>query len=148
MYRDRPERPTDLGDLQRQMERFLEYLAAGKRPRFPIATGPWQPAVDVAEGPDRLTVTVDIAGVDPSHIQVLVDGMTLVIRGVRRHHRTEQLTYHLMEIGAGPFERIIQLPVSVDAERADAVYVNGMLQIILPKVARTTIGRRVLIQTG
>ncbi|MBI3979841.1 MAG: Hsp20/alpha crystallin family protein [Chloroflexi bacterium] len=148
VFRDRPDWSTNLGDLQRQMERFLEYLSAGKRPQFPISASPWQPAVDVAEGPEHLVVTVDIAGVDPNQMQILIEGNALTIRGTRRRQVAEQLVYHLMEIGVGPFERMVVLPRAVDADRADATYASGVLRIVLPKVPHATVGCRVLVRTS
>ncbi len=137
----------DFDELQREMERFLGHLSRGKHPvAVPAACG-WRPAVDVYETPSEIVVLVEAAGVEEEEIEAQVDGRTLLIRGQRLPRvRSQRQTYHQLEIGFGPFERTIELPVPVDAERASASYQDGFLEIVLPKV-EGVVGRRVTIKT-
>jgi HSP20 family protein len=89
-----------------------------------------------AEEPDEIRVIVDLAGVEPGDVQIVVNERALVIAGQRRGlHPDSRLSYHLLEIEHGPFERRIGLPVDVDPEGARATYDRGLLTITLPVAA-------------
>ena len=51
----------------------------------------------------------------------------------------EKEEYYHREVSYGSFRRSIQLPVEVDADKIDATFKNGVLNIVLPK---TTESRR------
>ena len=46
----------------------------------------------------------------------------------------EGVTYHRRERSVGTFNRVLRLPVEVDADRVSAELRNGVLAIELPKV--------------
>ena len=52
---------------------------------------------------------------------------------------SEGSTYHLVERAYGSFERSISLPKSVDSEKSQASYVDGVLSIRLPKAVSETV---------
>lgn len=123
-------------EIQKEMERFFEHLGRWKRPVFFFEKA-WKPRCDVLETDTEIRVIVDLAGVSPENINIKVEGGNLIIHGVRREPQGESgLVYRIMEISYGPFERAIQLPDRVDAEKAQAGYSEGFLEIILPKPAR------------
>jgi HSP20 family protein len=77
---------------------------------------------------------MDIAGVGPEGLSVLLEHGNLIVRG-RRCHRPpgEQEEFHLMEIRYGCFERVFRLPGSVVEEDIRASYHDGFLDIEIPK---------------
>ena len=84
-----------------------------------------------------LRICVDLAGVDRSQVELLVDPQRLAIRGTREapeptddEGRAVQMI--AFEIDYGPFERIVELPLPVDVARAKAEQRNGLLWIELP----------------
>ena len=80
-----------------------------------------------------LRVTVDLAGVDPADVHVVVHERALLIAGQRRRLQPDcRLSYHLMEIEYGAFERRITLPEHVDPQGARAGYERGLLTVVLP----------------
>ena len=104
-------------------------------PRFGVPRRGFRPHIDLVrtEDPDELRVTVDLAGIEPGDVQIAVHERALVIAGRRNRPQTDsQLSYHLLEIEYGPFERRIGLPVDVDPTRARAVYDRGLLTLSLP----------------
>jgi HSP20 family molecular chaperone IbpA len=118
-------------------------------PRFGIQRRGFRPNIDVlrTEEPDELRVMVDLAGVDPEDVHVVVNERALVIAGRRRHlHPDRRLSYHLLEIERGQFERRLALPVDVDPGRARATYDRGLLVITLPVAAKPPRGGRILIR--
>jgi HSP20 family protein len=94
----------------------------------------FSPNIDVyyCGDPQRAVVKVDLAGVDLSQIGIEVSGRQLAIVGERPVQETEGRVYQQVEIPSGPFRRIVELQVDVDAEQAKATYEDGMLRIDLP----------------
>ncbi len=94
----------------------------------------FSPNVDVyyCGDPQRAVVKVDLAGVDLGQIGIEVSGRQLAIVGERPVQETEGRVYQQVEIPSGPFRRIVELQVDVDAEQAKATYEDGVLRIDLP----------------
>lgn len=94
----------------------------------------FSPNVDVyyCGDPQRAVVKVDLAGVNLDEVGIEVSGRQLAIVGERPVQETEGRVYQQVEIPSGPFRRIVELQVDVDAERATATYEDGMLRIELP----------------
>jgi HSP20 family protein len=119
--------------LHSELEDLVSELWHG--PRFGVQRLGFRPRIDLmrTENPDELRVVVDLAGVDPKDVQIVVNERALVIAGRRRRlHPRERLSYHLLEIEHGQFERRIGLPVDVDPDRASAIYERGLLVVTLP----------------
>ena len=95
--------------------------------------GPRAARLDVyfGEDPPTLTVIVELPGLDPAGIQVVVSPQALLIAGERPRPR-DCGHYQQMEIEYGPFQRTIQLPADVETEAATATYTHGVLTIVLP----------------
>ena len=128
-------------NMQREMERFLDYFGSSKPPSVHFARI-WGPAIDVYETETEVVVLVELAGVKRDEVEVFVDGNTLVIKGERGEITPQsKKTYYQMEIHRGPFERSILLPTTVDPEKTRATYEDGLLEIILAKIHQEQILR-------
>ena len=94
----------------------------------------WVPPVDLYETKDNLVLTMDVPGVRDKDITVSITGDLLSVKGERRFDRgvTEQQGLHL-ERAYGKFERLVQLPIPVQADKVKASYRDGVLEITLPK---------------
>jgi HSP20 family protein len=94
----------------------------------------FSPNVDVyyCGEPQRAVVKVDLAGVDMERVGIEVSGRRLAIVGERPVQETEGRVYQQVEIPSGPFRRLVELQVDVDADRARASYEDGVLRIELP----------------
>jgi len=129
----------EIGNIQKEMERFLNHYAGAKPPSVQFAKRAWEPAVDVYETTNSIVIAVDLAGVAEDCLEIIGNRTTFVIRGERTSPGTGiQRSYHQMEIISGPFERVISLPVAVGVEQAKARYRAGILQISVPKSRRKT----------
>lgn len=97
-------------------------------------TSGFSPNVDVyyCDDPARAIVKVDLAGVALDAVGIEVSGRKLAIAGERPLQETEGRVYQQIEIPSGPFRRIVELQVDVDADRARATYEDGILRIELP----------------
>ncbi len=94
------------------------------------------PRVDVyycgTDRPDKAVVKVELPGVEIDAVHLEVRGRALVISGEKPVRETEGRTYQQIELPSGPFRRVVELTVDVDADRAEATYVDGVLRIDLP----------------
>jgi HSP20 family protein len=107
-------------------------------PRFGVQRRGFSPHIDVmrTEDPDELRVVVDLAGVKPDDVHIVVHERALLLAGHRGRVQPDcRLSYHLLEIPYGAFERRIGLPVDVDPAQARATYDRGLLVVTLPVAA-------------
>ena len=100
----------------------------------PSRRGGFSPAVDVyyTADPPRAVVRADLAGIDPSEIELQIRGRELVLAGHRRPDGGEERVYQQLEVEHGPFRRVVALGVDVDSDAAVASYEDGMLTVELP----------------
>lgn len=106
-------------------------------PRLTGARRAFRPAVDAyyCDDPPRITVVVELAGVEPEEVHIDAASRSLVIRGERRRPRVHG-KFQALELDYGPFERTIHVAEDVDVEHASATYRNGLLTIVLPLATR------------
>jgi HSP20 family protein len=107
----------------------------------------FRPHVDSfrSEDPPSFTVVVEIAGIDPDHVNVTAVEGALVISGMRRRQACEGRVYQQIEIEYGAFERLVQLPDDVDLSQAEARYERGLLTIEIPIAEKAPRAQRVPI---
>jgi HSP20 family protein len=126
----------EVSRLHSELEDVFNELWHG--PRFGVQRRGFRPHIDVmrTEEPDEIHVIVDLAGIEPGDVQIVVNERALVVAGQRRRLQPDcRLSYHLLEIEHGAFERRIGLPVDVDPEGARASYDRGLLTVTLPVAA-------------
>jgi HSP20 family protein len=100
----------------------------------PRANRPWSPAVDIFETEDALKLKADIPDVKTEDIDVRVENQTLTLRGQRKFEQDENVKgHHRIERSYGEFVRSFAVPATVDTEKVQADYRNGVLTITLPK---------------
>lgn len=94
------------------------------------------PRTDLAETEDNVTVTMELPGVNPEDVQIDITGDLLTVRGEKREEKQEKKKdYHYVERQFGSFQRTVQLPSTVDPDKVDATYRNGVLTITIAKHA-------------
>jgi HSP20 family protein len=127
--------------MRREMDELFNRRLAPQR------RGGFSPAVDVyyTADPPRAVVRADLAGIDPSEIELQIRGRELVLAGQRRPEGGEERVYQQLEIEHGPFRRVVALGVDVEADASTASYEDGILTVELP-LARPAPTRSVPIQ--
>jgi len=86
----------------------------------------------VYETEGNYVIKVEIAGMRDEDFDVAFEDNILMITGYRSD-LNERRAYHQMEIRFGRFEIAVEIPVTVDMEKATAEYKDGFLMIMLPK---------------
>ncbi len=90
--------------------------------------------MDIFETEDTLTLKADLPDVKIEDIDVRVENQTLTLRGQRKFEKEENVKgYHRIERSYGEFVRSFAVPSTVDTEKVQADYKNGVLTIQLPK---------------
>ena len=94
----------------------------------------WMPVVDMYETKDDVVLTFEVPGVREKDIALSITGDMLTVRGARAFDRElEKESYHRVERAYGQFERTLELPMPVQADRVKATYRDGVLEVKLPK---------------
>jgi HSP20 family protein len=102
-----------------------------------VITAAWIPPVDICEDANSLSITVELPGVKPEDVKLSLENNILMIHGEKRQEaeeRTERV--HRYERSYGTFERTFALPSTVDPEKIEANYQNGILTVRIPKAER------------
>lgn len=93
--------------------------------------------MDIHEEANQFSLHVDLPGVDPKAVEITADQGVLTIRGQREETKREAREgYRRIERIAGEFQRRFSLPDSADAQNIKAKFVNGVLEVAIPKVAQ------------
>ncbi len=91
--------------------------------------------VDVYETAKEVIIQTLIAGVLPEHLNINITRDVVSISGKREENKSiAQDSYHVQELYWGAFERVIDLPVEVEIDNAEAIERHGLLMIKLPKL--------------
>jgi HSP20 family protein len=135
-FTERWEPFRNLSDIQGEVNRLFETFAG--RPAVGTMTSGrrWMPPVDMTETADDLVLAVEIPGIRESEVSVSITGDLLSIKGERRWEQDakekENTVLHVERV-FGQFERMIQLPFAVQADKVKATYRDGVLEVRLPK---------------
>jgi HSP20 family protein len=125
----------EISTLRDRMDRmFSEAFGRAWGSEEGLATGVWVPPVDVFETGDSIVLKADLPEVDKNDVDISVQNNMLTIRGERkREHETKEKDFYRMERSYGTFSRSFSLPPTVDAEKIDAGFADGVLTLTLPK---------------
>lgn len=91
-------------------------------------------SVDVEERENEYVLRAELPGVKREDLNVNVENDVLTIEAEKREERDEKETgYYHTERRFGKFSRSFKLNGQVDADKVDADYSDGVLQLSLPK---------------
>ena len=132
--------------LRQAMDRLFEDSIVNPR-NWPGETQV-SPALDVHETGDAVVVTVSLPGIKPEDVDVTMQAQTLTIRGeFKEDESVDRDQYLYQERRYGTFARQIQLPIRVQADKAEASFENGLLKLTIPK-AEEVKPRQIQIKTA
>lgn len=121
-----------MGPIEGQLGRMIRNMSL--QSMVPnLQTGSWFPAADVYETSTDIIVYVDVAGVSPDRISVVVDESSLTVSGERNYPSPDKVAcIHQLEIERTFFERTILLPKPIDVGQTASEYHNGFLIVTMP----------------
>lgn len=116
----------------RRQNRRMDHLLGGTR--GPI--GREFPLLNAWVGEEGLVVVAEVPGVTADDLAITVDGRNLTLSGSRQEAELpEGARQYRRERSSGEFSRSLELPFDVDVEAVKATFLDGVLEIELPKVA-------------
>ncbi|XP_043699191.1 uncharacterized protein LOC122649980 [Telopea speciosissima] len=124
--------------LSGQKQVFFKEIRQATRPKGTE----WIPQMHVSEAGHNHVVTIELPGIKINDIRVEVDNQNLVVMG---QHSTQQWQFacgsddlvmanHIRGISQGPYRVVWPLPNNVNKDGVSAVFLDGILQITLPKL--------------
>ncbi len=92
--------------------------------------------MDIYEHKGFIIVEMDVAGVDPEDLRVMVDRYELRIEGVKAEAALTgaNVVFHCAERSFGRFRRVFELGSAIDSERIEATFKKGVLLLKMPKL--------------
>jgi len=130
--------------MQREMDRLFDTFFP-RQWRFEAVDFP---PLNVWTDNEGALVAVEIPGINPEQLELAVVGDTLTLRGKREaKDLPEGARYQRRERFQGEFARSVQLPFTIDAEKVEAEYKDGILTITLPR-AESEKPKRIAVQAA
>ncbi|MFP8878699.1 MAG: Hsp20/alpha crystallin family protein [Myxococcota bacterium] len=91
------------------------------------------PKVNVSETDQELRFSIELPGLEQREFEVLVDSDVLIIKGEKQTESSDEDQCRRVERSTGRFERKFRLGWEVDADKLEASYKNGVLEVLVPK---------------
>lgn len=125
---------TTLRSWREAMRQFLEEGRVDPSDVLPTSLASRLVAVDVLDTGDDLLIRADMPGVKAEKLKITLSGNTLTIKGeVEAEDEPAEAIHLRRERRLSAYSRSITLPVAVEAEKAQAVFGDGVLSLTLPK---------------
>jgi len=132
-------------DIERMFDNFMSRNWLRPFRDFPGFPGvranielPRAPRVDLVERDSEVVVRAQLPGVDKKDIEVSLTDRTITIRAsTRKEDKEEKGEYYRREISTGEVSRTLTLPAEVDGTKAQAEFKDGILEIMVPKIAKS-----------
>jgi HSP20 family protein len=142
----RHEPASPFQDFRREMDHLFDSFLSdwpGRTSLLDRRLDSFVPNVDVKETEKEIRVTAELPGLDEKEVEVTLTQGVLTIKGEKReeHEENQEDTYR-SECRYGIFERSIQLPDYLDADKAKAIFKKGVLKVTLPKTPQAQMQRR------
>lgn len=121
----------NLERMQRDMDRmFHRVLGRTYRPE----TAGVFPLINLTENKDSYFVRAELPGLKAEELNISATGRNLTLSGERKiSSKGDDVNFHRREREAGSFNRIIALPDDIEMDRVEAVLVDGVLTVAIPK---------------
>jgi HSP20 family protein len=128
---------AEVRELSVEVSRIFEELDRAFPGRRHLAPGTCSPLLDVLETDAAVEIVMDLPGVEPDSVRVLIKSGVVLIAGEKvpfDPSNRADATFHLVERGFGRFARAVRLAEAVDARRANARLRSGELRVAVPKI--------------
>ncbi len=121
-----------------KMNQILEWTTDLLHVRKMEKSSAWIPAADVYGTDDAIIIELELTGIDKNSLDIVFQDGYLFLQGNRPFNpQMQSAKIHRIERMYGQFQRVFQIPHPVDAHHVSASYEQGVLRIILPKLAES-----------
>jgi len=92
------------------------------------------PKVDIIENEKSFEIQLAVPGMNKEDFKIDLKDQLITVSGERKYTKEkDEKHFHSFETQYGSFKRTFVLPENVDAERIEAKYNNGILELVVPK---------------
>ena len=125
---------SDMVTLRQAMDRlFDDSIINPSRLTSVFGEGAALP-IDMYETDENVVVRANVPGVKPEEMDITITGNTLTINGeTKQEQEVKRENYFRQERTYGTFTRNITLPSSLETDKAEAAFENGVLTLTIPK---------------
>lgn len=92
----------------------------------------FNPPVDIYENDAGLNIELELPSYSKEDISVCCESNRLKIYGSKKEQIKSEMNYLLLERNTGGFEKIFELPFSIDPNTVKAKLRDGVLSIFIP----------------
>ena len=97
------------------------------------------PKVDIIDRDTEIAVRAELPVVMKEDLDVTVTDDSVTVKAHTSHEEKEEKgEYYRREMSYGEYQRTLALPHTVDGEKARATFTDGVLELTLPKVEKTS----------
>lgn len=114
---------------------------------FRTQQGPKLIPVDLYRDGDQYVLNADMPGIDPSSVDVDVDGQLLTIRANRTADTRDGVKWLTQERPYGSYLRQFSVGEGIDSDKITANYGNGVLSLVIP-VSERAKPRKIEVTAG
>ena len=115
-----------------EFDRLFNTLFTG--PRNGGTVQRWVPPMDLVEADEHFVLKADLPGLAEDDVAIEVQDNVLTISGSRQaEHESKEKGWYRLERSYGSFTRSLTLPDGVDADKVEANFDRGVLEIRIPK---------------
>jgi HSP20 family protein len=107
-------------------------------------TSYFEPAVNVIENKDVYELQLAIPGYTKDEVKLSIENNTLTI-SAEYEQKDESIPYSRREFVKTSFERSFTLPRSIDQDKVEATFENGILNVKLPRKGDLVIKKEISI---
>lgn len=129
----------DYGYWNRRIEQLLRKTGGCGTDTGFEGAGTWSPPTDVFETSDGVVVKMELPGVRPGDLSVVLVDDRLLVRGCRRDPDAgRRIQYHQMEIEYGSFAKLVAIRMPYDREGIRSELAGGYLSLTIPRATGET----------
>jgi HSP20 family protein len=128
-------------DFRKEMDDLIGNFFGGER-RLSGSSKIWanlpagvvNPAIDVAENDEAVTLTAELPGLAEEDVDLSFRDGVITLKGEKKYeHDEEKDDMRVSERSYGSFQRSMPVPAGVDTEKIKARFDKGVLVVTMPK---------------
>jgi HSP20 family protein len=124
----------EIESMQQQMNQLFDRMMSSTEGERKSSGISFMPAAEIQETDDEVKLHVEVPGIDVKDLDVKVSEDAVAITGERKSQiNNEDKGIRRSEFRYGRFQRIIPLPASIQNDKVQADFQNGVLSLTLPK---------------
>jgi HSP20 family protein len=126
---------SELEELGNRLNRLFGVTRWGGEDRGEsLAMTQWTPACDISETDKEYRIRLELPEVKKDDVRITLANGMLTVQGERKQEQeVSEARYHRRELRYGTFLTRFTLPDTIDEEKVDASYQDGILTLVIQK---------------